>query len=187
MLCLSTLCFLAGSIVPARYTMSQNLSLVAWLGQTRHPPRSLLRSILVLVDLQDLRPFVTEALHSSAMEYTTRTRVPWFFFQKDERCFFTYAQYVEPLASTAVTIQDLQHAIVLRILQTWGLRFRSSMLKLYITDRQDREHLLQGEDSLYQILGAYHPLWFCGHLPRGFERPRVSPFCPYVLRLSCSA
>ena len=94
------------------------------------------------------------------MEYTTRTRVPWFFFQKDEGCFFTYAQYVEPLASTAVTINDLQQAIVLRILHTWGLRFRSSMLKLYITDRQDREHLLQGEDSLYQILGAYHPLWF---------------------------
>ena len=66
------------------------------------------------------------------MEYTTRTRVPWFFFQKDERCFFTSAQYVEPLASTAVTINDLQQAIVLRILHTWGLRFRSSMLKLYI-------------------------------------------------------
>ena len=72
--------------------MSQNLSLAEWLGPTRHPPRSLLRSILVLIDLQDLRPFVIESFHSSAMEYTTRTRVPWFFFQKDERCFFTYAQ-----------------------------------------------------------------------------------------------
>ena len=71
-----------------------------------------------------------------------------------------------------------------RILHTWGLRFRSAMLRLYITDREDREHLLQGEDSLYQILGANHPLWFRGNLPRGIERPRVSPFCPYVLRLT---
>ena len=77
-----------------------------------------------------------------------------------------------------MTINDLRQAIVLRILQTWGLRFRSAMLKIYITDRQDREHLLQGDGSLYQILGTNHPLWFCGHLPRGYERPSVSPFLP---------
>ena len=167
--------------------MAQNLSLVAWLGQTRHPPRSLLRSILVLVDLQDLRPFATETFHLSAMESTTHTRVPWFFFLKDEKCFFTYAQYVEPLTSIAVTIHDLQDAISLRILHSWGLRIQPSLLKLYFLDNQDCEHLLQDEDSLYQILGAYHPLWFCEHLPRSYERHRVSPFCPFVLRLSCRA
>ena len=51
--------------------MAQSLSLVAWLGPTRHPPRSLRRSLLVLVDLQDLRSYVSETLQSSAMESTT--------------------------------------------------------------------------------------------------------------------
>ena len=137
-------------------TMSRNRSVEDWLGPTRHPPRSLLRPILVLSDLRGLRPFVLHHFHSSAMESTTRKRVPRFFFLKDEGCFFTYAQYVEPLTSTAVTINDLRHALVHRILQTRGIHFRSAMLRLYITDHQDQEHILQGDDSLFQILGAYH-------------------------------
>ena len=120
------------------------------------------------------------------MESTTRERVPWFFFQKDKTCFFTYAQYVEPLTSIAVKIFDLQEAISRRILHRWGLRMPPTSLKLYFMDTHGQNHLLQDDESLYQILGAYHPLWFCEHLPFGFERYRVSPFCPFVLRLSCS-
>ena len=110
------------------------------------------------------------------MESTTRERVPWFFFQKDEKCFFTYAQYLEPRTSIAVKIFDLQNAISLRILHTWGLRIPPTSLKLYFMDTHGQNHLLHDDDSLYQILGAYHPLWFCEHLPFGFERYRVSPF-----------
>ena len=143
--------------------------------------------MLVLIDLRGLRPFVIHFFHSSAMEYTTREQVRWFFFLKDEGCFFTYAQYVEPFTSTAVTINDLRHALVHRILHTWGIHFRFAMLRLYCTDHQDREHLLQGDDSLFQILGAHHPLWFRGSNHRESAHTRVSPFCPYVLRLSCRA
>ena len=165
--------------------MAQSLSLVAWLGPTRHPPRSLLRSLLVLVDLQDLRSYVSETLQSSTMESTTRDRIPWVFSREDEKCFFTYAQYVEPLTSIAVKIFDLQNAISLRILHTWGLRIQPMSLQLWFEDPQGQHHCLNQEGSLYQILGAYHPLWFCTHLPFGFERDRFSPFCPFVLRLSC--
>ena len=169
--------------------MFRNLSVEKWLGPTRHPPRSLLRPILVLIDLRGLRPFALHHFQSSAMESTTRKRVPWFFFLKDEGCFFTYAQSVEPFTSTAVTINDLRHALVHRSLQTWGIHFRSAMimLRLYITDHQDQKHILEGDDSLFQILGAYHPLWFRGGDQRGHLPARVSPFRPYVLRLYCRA
>ena len=60
--------------------MSENLSLVAWLGPTRHPPRSLLRALLVLVDLQDLRSYARETLGTSIMDSTTRDRIPYLFF-----------------------------------------------------------------------------------------------------------
>ena len=119
------------------------------------------------------------------MESTTRERVPWFFSREDEKCFFTYAQYVEPLTSIAVKIYDIQNAISLWILHTWGLRISPGSLQLWFEDPHGQHHCLNQEDALYQILGAYHPLWFCAHLPFGFERYRVSPFCPCVLRPSC--
>ena len=165
--------------------MAQNLSLVTWLGPTRHPPRSLLRALLVLVDLQDLRSYVSETLRSSDMESTTCDRIPWLFSREDEKCFFTYAQYVEPMTSIAVKIFDLQTAISLRILHTWGLRIQPMSLQLWFEDPQGNHHCLDQENSLYQILGAYHPLWFCSPLPFGFQHLRFSPFCPFVLRLSC--
>ena len=80
--------------------MSENLSLVSWLSPTRHPPRSLLRAI-VLVDLQDLRLFARETLGTTIMDSTTHDRVPYLFSRTDEQCFFTYAQYVEPMTSIA--------------------------------------------------------------------------------------
>ena len=62
--------------------MSENsilsqLSLISWLGPTRHPPRSLLRAVLVLVDLQDLRLFARETLGTNIMDMTTHDRVPY--------------------------------------------------------------------------------------------------------------
>ena len=140
--------------VPA--IMFRNLPVDEWLGPARHPPRSLLRPILVLIDLRGLRPSSSFPIFGYGIH--SRERVPWFFFLIDEDCFFTYAQYVEPFTSTAVTINDLRHALVHRILQTWGLHFRSAVLRIYINDHQDQEHILQGDDSLFQILGAYHPL-----------------------------
>ena len=104
--------------------MSENLSLVAWIGPTRHPPRSLLRALLVLVDLQDLRSYALETLQTSTMESTTRVRIPYLFSREDEKCFFTYAQYVEPMTSIAVKIYDLQNAISTRILHIWGIRIQ---------------------------------------------------------------
>ena len=148
-------------IVPILDFMSQNLSLVAWLGPTRHPPRSLLRALLVLVDLQDLRSYVSETLQSSAMESTTCDRIPYLFSREDEKCFFTYAQYVEPMTSIAVKIYDLQNAISLRILHTWGIRIQPMSLQLWFEDPQGQSPPFGPRNSLYQILGAYHPLWFC--------------------------
>ena len=166
--------------------MFNNLTIAEWLGPTRHPPRSLIRPILVLIDLRGLRPFVLHHFRKEAMESSTCDSVPWFFFVIDETCFFTYAQYVEPFTSSAVTINDLRHALVHRILQTWGIHFRSAMLRIQIADRHGQNHTLHGEDSLFQILGAYHPLWFRGGDQHGYLSQPVSPFCPYVLRLTCT-
>ena len=74
--------------------MSENLSLVSWLGPTRHPPRSLLRAILVLVDLQDLRLYARETLGTTIMDSRTHDRVPYLFPRTDEKCFFTYAHAI---------------------------------------------------------------------------------------------
>ena len=120
------------------------------------------------------------------MESSARDRVPWFLFVIDETCFFIYAQYVEPFTSSAVTINDLRHALVHRILQTWGIHFRSAMLHIQITDRHGQNHTLNGEHSLFQVLGVYHPLWFRGGDQHGYLSQPVSPFCPYVLRLTCT-
>ena len=167
--------------------MFNNLTVAEWLGPTRHPPRSLIRPILVLIDLRGLHPFVLHHFQTGAMESSTRDRVPWFFFVIDETCsLFTYAQYVEPFSSSAVNINDLRHALVHRILQTWGIYFCSAMLHIQIADRQGQTHTLNGEHSLFQVLGAYHPLWFRGGDQHGYLSHPVSPFCPYVLRLTCT-
>ena len=161
-----------------------NLTVGEWLGPTRHPPRSLLRPILVLIDLRGLRSFVLQQFQTEAIESSTRDRVPWFFFVIDETCFFTYAQYVEPFSS--VTINDLRRALVHRVLQTWGFQLRTAMINIQIADRQGHIHTLNGEDTLFQILGAYHPFWFRGGDRTGYLVQPVSPFCPYALRLTCT-
>ena len=124
--------------VPIVYipNMFNKLTVAEWLGPTRHPPRSILRPILVLIDLRGLRPFVLHHFQTEAMESSTRDRVPWFFFVIDETCFFTYAQYVEPFSSSAVTINDLRRAVVHRVLQTWCIQLRTAMLNIQIADRQ---------------------------------------------------
>ena len=109
-------------------------SLISWLSPTRHPPRSLLRAILVLVDLQDLRLFARETLGTYIMDLTTYDRVPHHFSRTDERCFFTFAHYVEPMTSIAVTIYDLQNAISARIHHTWGIRIPTRTLQLWYED-----------------------------------------------------
>ena len=68
--------------------MFNSLSLGEWLGQSRHPPRSVLRPILVLINFSGLRPFFLSHLQCDAMEFSTRQRVQ-FFFDIDETCFFT--------------------------------------------------------------------------------------------------
>ena len=166
--------------------MFNHMTIAEWLGPTLHPPRSLIRPILVLIDLRGLRPFVLHHFRIEAMESSTRDHVPWFLFEIDETCFFTYAQYMEPFTSSAVTINHLRHALVHRILQTWDIHFRSAMFNIQITDRHGQIHTLHGEHSLFQVLGAYHPLWFRGGHPHGFISQPVSPFCPYVLRLTCA-
>ena len=139
--------------------MFSNLTIAEWLGPTRHPPRSLIRPILVLIDLRGLRPFVLHHFRTEAMESSTRDRVSRFFFVIDETCFFTYAQYVEPFTSSAVIINDLRHALVHRILQTWGIHFRSAMLHIQITDRHGQNHALQ-----VNILSSrsWAPIILCG-------------------------
>ena len=152
--------------------MSENsilsqLSLISWLGPTRHPPRSLLRAVLVLVDLQDLRLFARETLGTNIMDMTTHDRVPYHFSRTDERSFFTFAHYVEPMTSIAVYIYDLQNAISARIHHTWGIRIPTRTLQLWYEDPSGYHHRLDTEHSLHQIFErippymvsfAHHPL-----------------------------
>ena len=132
--------------------ISEQLSLVSWLSPTRHPPRSLLRAILVLVDLQDLRLFARETLGTTIMDSTTHDRVPYLFSRTDEQCFFTYAQYVEPMTSIAVMIYDIQNAISTRIHHTWGIRIPTLTLQLWFEDPHGYHHRLDTDQSLHQIL-----------------------------------
>ena len=116
--------------------MSENpiqmqLSFISLLSPTRHPPCSLLRAILVLVDLQDLRPLKLLELPLWTQQ---PDRVPHLFYPTDEKCFFTYAHYVEPMTSIAVTIYDLQNAISARIHHTWDIRIPTLTLQLWFED-----------------------------------------------------
>ena len=61
------------------HNMFNNLTVGEWLGPSCHPPRSILRPILVLIDLRGLRSFVLHQFQSEVMEFSTRDRVPWFF------------------------------------------------------------------------------------------------------------
>ena len=90
--------------------MFNNLTVAEWLGPTRHPPRSLIRPVLVLIDLRGLRPFVLHHFQTEAMESSTRDRVPWFFFVIDETCFFTYAQIGPPDPSDLGHSSSLSYA-----------------------------------------------------------------------------
>ena len=66
--------------------------------------------------------YARETLGTTIMDPTTHDRVPYHFSRTDERCFFTFAHYVEPMTSIVVTIYDLQNAISARIHHTWGIR-----------------------------------------------------------------
>ena len=87
------------------------------------------------------------------------------------------AQYVEPFSSSVLTINDLRRALVHRVLQTWGIRLHIAMLNIQIVDWQGHTHThtFNGEDILYQIMGAFHPFWFRGGDRTGY------PFRPFRL------
>ena len=162
--------------------MFNNLTIAEWIGPTRHPPRSLIRPILVFIDLRGLRPFVLHHFRTEAMESSTRDRVPWFFFVIDETCFFTYAQYVEAFTPS----------------MTYAMRWSIGSFKpgaFIFAQLCSTYRLLIDMDkttlSMVNILssrswGAYHPLWFRGGDQHGFLSQPVSPFCPYVLSLTCT-
>ena len=165
--------------------MFNSLSLDEWLGRSRNPPRSVLRPILVLINCTQLRPFLTRHLQCDELEFATRQRAPT-FFNIDEECFFTFAEYIEPFSSVATTVNNLRRVLVHRILRTWSIRIRSTMLNLHIVDWQGEAHTLNGEDNLYQILGAYHPFWFRGCSPDEHIPHVVAPFNAYLVRLQCT-
>ena len=81
-----------------------------------------------------------------------------------------------------MTYVELQY----RVLQTLGIQLRTAMLNIQIADLQGHIHNLNGEDTLFQILGAYHPFLFRGGDRTGYLSQPVSPFSPYVLRLTCT-
>ena len=91
------------------------------------------------------------------------------------------------MLSPAIRVSDIQEALATRIHYTWGFFLQPSSLELWFQSPNGVCHLLDPDISLYQVLGAYHPLWFREPLPRGFARHISSHWTPYVLRLSCDS
>ena len=153
------------------------------------PPVRQPRRVLIIVDLEPVRPPVT-AVHGDTMESTTCCSLPS-LGRMEEYALFTYNVLVHPYHTETLTVNILLYYISQHITYTWDRYLEPTSMDLRWQDSTGDTFVLRNEQTLIDLLREHRPHWTEGQdfgilLPNEI-RASTSPNQPYIMRLSCHA
>ena len=151
------------------------------------PPAPRLRKVLVIVDIQSVRPLMNKA-HDDVMDATTCDVLPS-LSRVEERAVFTYNVLLNTHRLEPFAVYNLLYCISQHIWYTWDRYLPPSSMDIRWQDDTGDTFALRNEDRLVDLLHEYRPHWTEGQefgilFPNNI-RHFTSHFQPYIMRMSC--
>ena len=151
------------------------------------PPAPRVRKVLVIVDLEQVRPLMNKT-HDDSMAATTCEVLPR-LTHVEERALFTYNVLLNTHRLETFTVYNLLYCISQHIWYTWDRFLPPSSMDIRWQDDTGDTFALRNEDCLVAYLNAYRPHW-----TEGQEHSEIFPnniqfftshIQPYIMRVSC--
>ena len=161
------------------------LSIVTHDSWHYNPPPRHTRRVLVIVNLEQVRPLMN-AHHCDAMEATTCRELPS-LGRLEEYALFTYSFLVHPAQTQTLTVDIMLYYISQHITYTWDCYLEPSSMDLRWQDSTGDTFVLRNGQILIDLLREHRPHWTEGqdqgllNTIRNFDNPNQ----PYIMRLSC--
>ena len=151
------------------------------------PPVPRLRQVLVIVNLEAVRPLMTK-VHGDVMDSTTCDALPA-LGRMEELALFTYHVLIHTYHVETLTVNNLLYYISQHIWYTWDRYLPPTSMDLRWQDQTGDTFALRNEDRLIELLHEFRPHWTEGQefgilFPNNI-RPFTSQNQPYIMRLSC--
>ena len=153
------------------------------------PPVPRLRKVLVIVNLDAVRPLMIK-VHDDVMDSTTCDALPA-LGRNEELALFTYHVLIHTYQVETLTVYNLLYYISQHIRYTWDRYLPPSSMDLRWQDQTGDTFALRNEDRLIELLNEFRPHWTEGQefgilFPNNI-RHFTSQNQPYIMRLSCHA
>ena len=150
-----------------------------------NPPPRQTRRVLVIVNLEQVRPLMN-AHHCDAMEASTCRELPS-LGRLEEYALFTYSFLVHPAQTQTLTVDIMLYYISQHITYTWDCYLEPSSMDLRWQDSTGDTFVLRNGQILIDLLREHRRHWTEGqdqgllNTIRNFDNPNQ----PYIMRLSC--
>ena len=151
------------------------------------PPAPRLRKVLVIVDLEPVRPLMNK-IHDDVTDATTCDVLPN-LSRNEERALFTYNVLLNTHRLESFTVYNLLCCISQHIWYTWDRYLPPSSMDIRWQDETGDTFALHNEDRLVELLHEYRPHWTEGQefgilLPNHIQY-FTSHYQPYIMRMGC--
>ena len=121
------------------------------------PPAPRVRKVLVIVDLEQVRPLMNKT-HDDSMAVTTCEVLPR-LSRVEERALFTYNVLLNTHRLETFTVYNLLYCISQHIWYTWDRFLPPSSMDIRWQDDTGDTFALRNDDCLVAYLNAYRPHW----------------------------
>ena len=151
------------------------------------PPAPQVRKVLVIVDIEQVRPLMNKT-HDHSMAATTCEVLPR-LTPVEERALFTFNILLNTHRLETFTVYNLLYCISQHIWYTWDRFLSPSAMDIRWQDDTGDTFALRNEEYLVTYLNAYRSHWTEGQEHNEFFSHHIHPFTshiqPYIMRLSC--
>ena len=117
-----------------------------------------LRRVLILVDLQEVRPVMVELCHSDAMSATRVFTLPGLQDVEEDEIFAS-ARLPQPSQLRIIKSEILLSGISEYIFHTWGIQIDPDELDLRWCDITGNNFAVRSYQSIIQLLTEHRPSW----------------------------
>ena len=151
------------------------------------PPAPQVRKVLVIVDIEQVRPLMNKT-HDVSMAATTCEVLPR-LTPVEERALFTYNILLNTHRLETFTVYNLLYCISQHIWYTWDRFLSPSSMDIRWQDDTGDTFALRNEEYLITYLNAYRSHWTEGQEHSEFFSNNIHFFTshiqPYIMRVSC--
>ena len=151
------------------------------------PPAPRVRKVLVIVDIEQVRPLMNKT-HDDSMATTTCEVLPR-LTRLEEHALFTYNVLLNTHRLETFTVYNLLYCISQHIWYTWDRFLPPSSMDIRWQDDTGDTFALRNEEYLITYLNTYRPHWTEGQEHSEIFSNNIHYFTshiqPYIMRVSC--